>query len=313
MNATSPAGGYAALSHYGLLRAGGADARSFLQAQLTADLGELTAERSPLSAWCNAKGRVQAIFRLFTRDDDIYLRLPAELIPLTLPRLKMFVLRAKVALADISAEWHALGVWGDDAAVKLRDLLGQVPELVNQIMQGPELVTIRVRGAGPRFEIWGTSAAIASLRETLQQAGLRAGSEHEWRVLEMEAGLPELHTATREAFTPHMLNLDLLGAVSFGKGCYPGQEVVAKTQHRGLAKRRLFLADCASATPPSPGARVLTAEGSHAGDVVEALQVSSETCRLSAVLMLEHAASSALHLAESQLALKVYPPATPFP
>ncbi len=307
MHSSASADCFAALSHYSVIRASGADARGFLQAQLTSDLRELTPGRSQLSAWCSAKGRVQAIFRLFVRGEEIYLRVPTELIPLTLPRLKMFVLRTKVAL-DAPA-WNALGLSGSTMAAKLSELFGRAPETVNEVLHAPELAVTRVPGETPRFEIWGPEAAIASLREKLAQTGLREGSAADWRLLELQAGLPELHLETREAFTPHMLNLDLLGAVSFRKGCYPGQEVVAKTQHRGLAKRRLFLASYHGAAA-LPGARVLSADGQHAGDVVEALIRSDGTCWLSAVLMLEQA-NSFLRLADSPLELQAQAP--PYP
>ncbi|MGH8529396.1 MAG: YgfZ/GcvT domain-containing protein [Nevskiales bacterium] len=292
------------LAHYSLLRASGADARDFLQAQLTSDLRELTPQRSQLAAWCNAKGRAQVIFRVFERADGIYLRLPTDLVAFALPRLKMFVLRAKVQLEDLSANWAALGVCGETASTGL----GELPRATNEAVERDGLTLIRVPGDPERHEIWGARPDIAALRGRLQQTDAQCGSIQDWRRLNLAAGLPEISPETREAFTPHMLNLDLLGAVSFKKGCYPGQEVVAKTQHRGLAKRRLYSAFCATATLPAPGARVLTANDQHAGDVVEAVLGPNKECQLSAVLMLEHARDADLHLPGSDSSLRIQTP-----
>ncbi len=307
----SDAGAFASLEYYGLIRVSGADARSFLQAQLTTDLRELSVQRSQFSAWCNAKGRVQAVFRLFEREDSIVLRLPQNLVPLTLPRLKMFVLRAKVALDDISPSWAGLGLSGTQAAKQLAALLGQIPEAVNAVVQADGFAAMRVPGELPRFEIFGTPPALASLRDRLQAAGCPMTSSDVWRWRNLVAGLPEIHPQTREAFTPQMLNLDLLGAVSFKKGCYPGQEVVAKTHYRSLVKRRLYLATGDWASPPVPGTRVLTAAGEHAGDVVEAISGPEGKCYMSAVLMTEHAGVTQLQPQNTDAALRLLP--LPYP
>ncbi|MGH8530140.1 MAG: YgfZ/GcvT domain-containing protein, partial [Nevskiales bacterium] len=200
--------------------------------------------------------------------------------------------------------WAALGVCDDSASAGL----GELPRATNDAMERDGLTLIRLPGSPERYEIWGTRPELAALRARLQQTGVQSGSIEDWRRLNLAAGLPEIWPETREAFTPHMLNLDLLGAVSFKKGCYPGQEVVAKTQHRGLAKRRLYSAFCAVTTPPAPGTRVLTANDQHAGDVVEAVLGPDNQCQLSAVLMLEHASDAGLRLPGSDSSLQIQPP-----
>lgn len=219
---------------YGLIRASGADARGFLQGQLTNDLNLLSRDQPLLAAWCNAKGRVQAIFHVFERGDGIYLRLPGALIPLTLPRLKMFVLRAKVVLEDCSDR-------------------------------------------SPHLDLPSPPSALASIH----------------------AGEPVILPETRELFTPQMLNLDLLGGISFKKGCYPGQEVVAKTQYRGLVKRRLLAFSTQADDETRPGASLWNpdhATGEAAGEVVNAVRDERGRTCLLAVVKLDALGANPLRL-----------------
>lgn len=241
------------LAHQGLISVSGTDAASFLQGQFTSDVREVTPEHSQLSAWCTPKGRVLACFRLFQREDAYYLQLPATLVATVLDRLRKYVLRAKVTLVAIGAEWGRLGLVGVDAATLLATALGDVPTAVDEIRHARELTVIRLPGKQPRFEIHGPSAPLAALRTTLATATMPADADA-WRLLDILAGIPTVYPETSEAFLPQMLNLQRLGGVSFRKGCYVGQEIVARTHHLGQLKRRLYRARLlGTALPPQPG------------------------------------------------------------
>lgn len=244
------------LSHWGLIAAEGADAEAFLQGQLTCDVRQITAQYSRLGAYCSPKGRVLALFRLWRSGDAVCLALPRELVDATLTRLRKYVLRAKLTLSDASDRWVRIGVAGPQAAEWLTALLGAVPEGANEVahsvVDAQTLTTIRLPGAIPRFEVQGPVAAVAAVWTTLAPRVTLAGSEP-WRLLDVLAGVPTIYPATVDAFVPQMLNLEPLGGISYQKGCYTGQEVVARTHYRGKSKRRMYLARMESPAIPQPG------------------------------------------------------------
>jgi tRNA-modifying protein YgfZ len=190
----------------GTLLVTGADARTFLQGQLSADVDTLTPARAVPASCNSAQGRVQAVLWLVERSDGIALVLPASMMERTATRLRKYVLRSKVKVEALPA------------AIEL-----------------PQPHPYR---------------------------------EAEWQLAGIRAGLPQVYPETHETFVAQMLNLDLLGGVNFEKGCYTGQEIIARTHFRGAIKRRMFRFECAS-PPPPPGTRVLAGE-QHAGEVVDA-------------------------------------------
>ena len=231
MNTSSPLPtGVATLTRWGVLRARGADAAGFLHSQLTSDMSSLDARQARLAGFCSAKGRLQASFLVWRpAPDELLLACDAGVLAPTLKRLSMFVLRAKCKLDDASAEWPLRGVAGEaaarlagDAAVWERRELGAA-----SLIRLPDAAGLtRVLLAGPQ-----------------DLAEVPALDEATWRWLEVQAGVPTIEPATVDRFVPQMLNLELLGGVDFRKGCYPGQEIVARSQYRGTLKRRMFLFD----------------------------------------------------------------------
>ncbi|MDX1251931.1 MAG: folate-binding protein YgfZ [Gammaproteobacteria bacterium] len=236
------------LSHLGLIKVSGADAATFLQSQFTNDVREVSEQRSQLSAYCSPKGRMLACFRLFMRDGAYYLRLPLEIVEPTLKRLRMFVLRAKVTLEDASDTLIRIGLAGPDAA----KILSGAPESVDGVGNATGSTIIRVPGAQPRFEIIGPVDTIKEIWATLHPHVTPVGA-NVWDLLDIRAGIPTVHTATADTFVPQMVNLDTLGGVSFTKGCYPGQEIVARVHYLGTIKRRMYLAHIATNATPHPG------------------------------------------------------------
>lgn len=235
-------GGALPLSDWGVMRAQGEEAAKFLHGQLTQDIELQTPGQGRLAGYCSAKGRLLATLLAYkTGADEVLLALPAELLPTTLKRLSMFVLRAKCKLSDASA---ALKLWGL-AGAAARDWLGSTaPAAVWRVERLGEALVMRLPDAAdamPRYALLQPAHAAAP--------ALPALAEADWQWLEAEAGLAWVRQATVEQFVPQMLNLELLGGVNFQKGCYPGQEIVARSQYRGTVKRRTFLfaADAAEA------------------------------------------------------------------
>ncbi|MGH8490884.1 MAG: YgfZ/GcvT domain-containing protein [Gammaproteobacteria bacterium] len=238
------------LPSLGIIRVTGPEAGSFLTAQFTNDVGALPESHSQLGAWCNAQGRVLVVFRLLRHEASYVLVLPREMTGSTLERLKKFVLRARLALEEASDELPVLAAFGAQTLAGLAAYLPPIPEQENTVAYRAGVSIIRVPGALPRWIIIGASESLAALRANEPAADV---SDNAWRLQDILAGIPSVGAAITGVFLPQMLNLDALGGVSFTKGCYPGQEVIARLQYRGQLKRRMYLALVEDATAPCAG------------------------------------------------------------
>ena len=281
----------------GLIRARGPDAREFLQSQLSNDVRRADAAQAQLSGYCSPKGRLLAVFTLFQLDaaDSLGLELPAALLPDTLKRLRMFVLRSKLVLDDASADWPALALAGAAAPERLRALGLPAPEQRLQRAEADGVVILRRPGDIPRYLLRAAPERLDALAARL--ANLPTLTTEAWTLAELEAGVPVVHPGSRERFVPQTANLDLAGGISFDKGCYPGQEIVARVHYLGRLKQRLHLADCDQ--PGAPGQPVLAADGDGqaVGEVMDSAPRADGTGhRLALVLPLERPAGQALRL-----------------
>ena len=219
--------GIAPISHLGVIRVQGDDAASFLHGQLTNDFALLDLHHARLAAFCSAKGRMQASFIGFKRaHDDILLVLSRDLLAQTLKRLSMFVLRAKAKLSDASADFHLLGLIGN--AVPHSE---QAPWALQS--EGDAHIVHLYPAAGQARALWIAPASTAAPTTTLTAA--------QWLWSEVASGVATVSQPVYELFVPQMLNYESIGGVNFKKGCYPGQEVVARSQFRGTLKRRAFI------------------------------------------------------------------------
>ena len=256
------------LSHFGLIQVSGADALTFLQGQLTQDIAKITEQRAAYAGQCSPKGRLLAHFLVWKSNEDYFLQLPRELVAPIQKRLKMYVLRAKVTLADVSVATVRFGLAGTDAAALLAQIFGSAPaQSMDVIRTSPGTIIALPNG---RYEILVAEDAAAlwkKLASTAQPVGAPA-----WRWLQIRSGIPEIYLATQEQFVPQMVNDDLIGAVSFQKGCYTGQEIVARLHYLGKAKRRMVGAHLKSAETPQPGDPIYgkQLEGQAIGTVVDA-------------------------------------------
>jgi len=229
------------LGHYGLISAEGADTTDFLQGQFSNDIQQVSTEASQLNAYCSPKGRILASFRLFYLKDKYYLEMPQALVEQTLKRLRMFVMRSQVTLDDASDGMARLGLSGPDSEQSISDCGLACPTEVDDAHQTGDVLVLRIPGPSPRFEIHGPVADLIPLWDQLAAKTTSVGADT-WSLLDIQSGLPVIQTQTVESFVPQMVNLELINGVNFKKGCYPGQEIVARMQYLGKLKKRMYRA-----------------------------------------------------------------------
>jgi folate-binding protein YgfZ len=237
------------LSHLGLLELTGEDTQAFLQGQLTNDVKLLTGSNSEYAGYCTAKGRLLATLLLWQQGDAHFAQLDGSIAPAIMKRLGMFVLRSKVKIADASAAKVRIGLSGKNAEAALSVVFPTIPAQPHQLVVHNDAALLRLPGSMPRFEIVAPADAAPALWNQLAPKFKPVGSAV-WEWLEIQAGVPQVTAATQEEFVPQMLNLDLLGGISFNKGCYTGQEIVARTHYLGKVKRRTHLAHTAATVAP---------------------------------------------------------------
>lgn len=238
------------LSHLGLLSASGEDAETFLQGQFTNDVRQATLAQGQYSAHCTPKGRMLANFFLWREEDGYRLQLPSTMLEGVAKRLSMYVLRSKVKVGDISDSVVRLGVAGAGAEETLGRFLPSLPPSDLGIARHQGMSVIRF--GTERFEIIAPPEQAIALWQSLAGDCTPAGSSR-WDWFDIRAGIPAIQPQTREEFVPQMVNFEALGGVSFKKGCYTGQEVVARAQHIGQVKRRMYLAHVEAEMPPQAG------------------------------------------------------------
>ncbi len=288
MNAQPPSSalsGTVALTHWGVIAARGAEAVGFLQGQLTNDVAGMTPAQARLAGFCSAKGRLLASFVVWRGGaDEVFLACAASVLPATLKRLSMFVLRARCKLVDASDEVRLWGLAGAAAMADGLDVWHRGD------LAGTPAIRLPDAAGQPRALLIGEPSA------PLPALALDA-----WRWLEVQSGVPTIETATVEQFVPQMINYELLGGVDFRKGCYPGQEVVARSQYRGTLKRRTFLFDVEG--PAAAGQEIFHSAdpGQPAGRVVSAAPKPGSTASsLLAEIKLAALASGSLHLGSAE-------------
>lgn len=291
------------LAQDGLMRVIGADAKVFLQGQLSNDIGLVDQDRAQLTTWCTAQGRMLATF-LAWRDRDAYLlQLPGELAGTVCARLRRFVMRARVDLAEATVDWVLLGLGGPGAAEVLAAIVP--PPVEPMAMAAGADGTRAVMLATDLYQLAVPSDRARPAWEALSHRARPAGTRG-WDWLRIRACLPTITAATQDQFVPQMLDLEHLGAVSFDKGCYPGQEVVARAQYRGQVKRRLFRIHADAAL--HPGQELDRADGAAAGMVLNAAPAPVDGSDALAVIQVEAAGAADLALRATGARVRILGP-----
>lgn len=225
---------YYELSNLGLIKIQGNDVKKFLQGQLTCDVEAITTENSSMGAHCNPQGRIISLFYLFLFDENYYLLMQSSMIPVAMSALKKYAVFFKVELSDASHEFMILGCH-------------DINPLSTQ-----HVARIPVASDSSRFMLAGTAAAMKMIKEQITEPSHLA-SPDAWTCLDIHDGIPAIYPETSAKFLPHELNLDKLNAISFDKGCYTGQEIIARMHYRGKLKNRMYITDVSSASIPQRG------------------------------------------------------------
>ncbi|MCX7078500.1 MAG: folate-binding protein YgfZ [Pseudomonas sp.] len=282
---------FCTLSHEGVLAVRGPDASKFLQGQLTCNLDYLSDTQASLGARCTQKGRMQSSFRILLEGDGCLLAMATELLEPQLADLKKYAVFSKSKLTDESAAWVRFGLGQADAALSTLGL--ELPPETDAVARANGLIAIRVSPG--RAELWAAADQAQTLRGQLS-AQLVEGDLNQWLLGQVRAGIGQVMPSTRELFIPQMLNLQAVGAVSFKKGCYTGQEIVARMQYLGKLKRRLYRLQLDASELPEPGAQLFSpTHGSSIGEVVIAAR-AEQHIELLAVLQAEAAEGGIIHL-----------------
>ena len=303
----------ALLNHLGILSITGEDAASFLQNQLTNDANQLSTQSDQISGYCNHKGRLLGLFQLIATNVGFLAITPSEMVEPLIKRLQMFVMRSAVTLKNLTDTDAVASIWGDDATSWLTSKgfeAGVEPYSCRQNTTYPLVTLIRQPGVTDSFLLLGPKPELASLLLDRSEQSPVFSHENSWKLAAINSGQPTVVTATSDAFIPQMINLDLINGVNFQKGCYPGQEIVARTRYLGKLKKRmmLFEAEADGSVPAPTAGDPVMAEGNEqgVGTVIDAAIAADGRYRLLAVIRLA-AIEEPLSVNGLKLALQALP------
>lgn len=251
------------LSQYSTLVVAGEDAASFMQGQFTNNVDDVDDENSQLNSFCNKKGRMVANFRLFRYQQNYFLNIKDDLVNLSIEHLHNYILRAHVAVQDVSDQLIHLGISGDRATELLTPFFKTINEKIDSVSHNENYIAIRIAGLQPRYEIFCSLEHAKSLWEKLAvQVDIVNASS--WDYLNIQAGLPYIDSHSSGEFVPQMANMELINGVSFTKGCFTGQEIVARMHYLGKLKKRCYKIHIDTEDKPQAGDK-LFAENARAG------------------------------------------------
>jgi len=286
------------LSQLGLLKFSGEDAASFLQGQLSNDVNVLDGSQSQLSSYCSPKGRILASFRLFREGEDFYLLIPADTLAATQKRLQMYIMMSKVTIEDLSDNTVRIGLSGEAASTVLKQHSLNTPTGKNAYSQQNNVHILSIGELSPRYVLIGNSETLKPVWENAK-AKLPIKGYNSWQYMDIQEAIPSIVAANVDAFVPQMVNLHAIDGVSFNKGCYPGQEIVARMHFLGKLKRRMYRASVQSQQAPKPADSLFSAKsssGQGAGQVVSCAALADDNYEILAVIQISAEQEGELHL-----------------
>lgn len=294
---------YIDLSDLGLLQVTGKHAKQFLQGQLTCNLEEVNGHQTRLGAHCDVKGRIQATFRLFFYQNAYYFLLPRHMVQHFLVALKKYAAFSKVDLSDASDNWQKTGIYGPEIVPLLKTQKLYTKEK-NGLIAHEAILSLSIPGPNPRFMLLSAPhESIAFIKTTCSPQAI-----NDWHLFDIVAGIPTIYPETSTEFTPHQLNYPALGGVSFNKGCYIGQEIIARTHYLGKPKSRLYRVSFQANEQALPGTSLLEKGGrSIKGTVIMSAKdglnhyqalVCLQNQAISHTIYLENAENSLVNLLE---------------
>ncbi|MGK0499117.1 MAG: folate-binding protein YgfZ [Oceanicoccus sp.] len=278
------ANGISPLSHYGLLAINGPDTAKFLQGQTSCDVSKVNPQLSSSGCLANPKGRTLSSFQLASNSAEQYLlRMRADIVDSTSNILSKYIVFSKAEQHDVSAEYLAVGLYGELANAAICRSFGRCPNGINASLSHEGSLVIQRDQNGQIFECWLKVAQLADLWPQLSECLQLQGSRH-WEGLMIQQGLAEITAATVDQFIPQMLNYQLTGAISFTKGCYTGQEIIARMQYKGKLKRRLYRLKLAS-HDLHPGQDIISADSEqNIGHIVNCSTIDEQHSEALAVI-----------------------------
>ena len=304
---------YVMLLPQGILSITGPDAMKFLQGQVTCDVRELANNKTLLGAHCNIKGRMLLCFRALQSDpEQILLRIHKGLIPNGLANLGKYIVFSKAKLADATPDYYCLGIAGPNAAQIISDAFA-VDITANDNWQASANHKI-IRIDEQRFECWVATDEAEKVWCALNERTIST-SHNLWALLNIQAGMGDITPETYEAFTPQAINFQLVNGINFRKGCYTGQEIVARLHYRGTLKRHMYRFEFSlhSNSIPLPGFALLNAEGKTVGEVILAARKNSASGELLASVVDDERVAIYLENNPQKLSLLSLPYAIPTP
>ncbi len=281
------------LSQLGVIAFRGEEAAPFLQGQLTNDVRALHVNAAQWNGYCSPKGRLLGNFLMWRQGEDYCLQLSGDILASVQKRLSMFIMRAKVQARDATDETVRLVVAGPQAMAAVAAAMGAAPEAAMQSVAVDAGQVIRV--GIDTFVLSITPDRAESVWQTLRGSSTPVGTPV-WDWLRLKAGIPMIVAATQDQYVPQMVNLEVIGGVNFQKGCYPGQEIVARSQYLGKLKRRMFLAHVDADAAPGDPLYSADIEGQATGTVVNAAPSPLGGFDVLVVAQIESATTQTLHL-----------------
>ncbi len=274
----------AVLPHYGLLAINGPDTAKFLQGQTTCNLDEIDDTHTRPGAYCTPKGRMVTSFQLARLNSENYLlRMRRPLVESSQAVLAKYIVFSKAEQYNASDKYLVVGLHGDKAKAAINTAFGTTPKGLHESVINDGNIAIQLDQTGKTFECWVLADNVPTLWPTLSD-GLHLQGSQSWELLAIRHGQGEVTEQTTEAFTPQMLNYQITGAVSFTKGCYTGQEVVARLHYKGKLKRHMYRI-MVEASPLSPGATIYNSTGEQRiGEIVNAVSLNDHQTEALAVI-----------------------------
>lgn len=273
------------LSSLGVIQVCGEDALPFLHGQFTNDLNNVSTEHCQLSSYCNHKGRMLSIFNIHKKEEDYFIILPRDVLDQTISKLNLYKLRAKVELLDRSDELVLFGIVGPGSRSILKELNLIAPSYIHQSIHINDTTLLRLQSESYRVLCISTPSSAINLLENIINKVTFSTIDF-WNLHDIYSGIPQVTANNIEAFIPQMTNLDLIDGVSFNKGCYPGQEIVARTHYLGKPNRRMYRVIITDENKVEPGMKIFSPEDEKqpVGRIVLAQKITA--CSSSALVVM---------------------------
>lgn len=285
------------LENSGMLCVTGRDATNFLQGYVTNDVQQLSPEIWQSGAFCNLKGRMVANFRMINQPGQLLIKMDKPLVDVTRQFLQKYIVFAKAETLNVSDAYCQVGIAGDAGASVIQEIFGRAPEGDQICSVYDEHIIVLLPGEYPRYELWLKSDTAATVLDALAEHLPRAAYQA-WLLKEIQAGWAWITTETSEQYIPQMMNLQAQDAISFDKGCYLGQEIVARMQYLGQLKRRMHRYRVTMDKPPKVGDKILTQEEKVTGEIVScaAENIDSQVSAYEILAVVRETETDALHL-----------------